>query len=85
MTQGDSRTFEEKQAEWAAQGKVRLDLEAGYRAMASIGEDADDKLNLRVNSGLKAEFGKVCKQNHTSISRELKRFMTEVVRTQRIP
>lgn len=85
MTDKDTRTIEEKAAEWAAQGKIRLDLEAGYRAMASVGEDADDKVNLRVNSGLKAEFGKVCKHHHTSISRELKRFMTEVVKTQRIP
>lgn len=85
MTDKDSRTIEEKAAEWAAQGKIRLDLEAGYRAMASVGDDADDKVNLRVNSGLKAEFGKVCKQQHTSISRELKRFMTEVVKTQRLP
>lgn len=85
MTDKDTRTIEEKASEWAAQGKIRLDLEAGYRAMASVGEDADDKVNLRVNSGLKAEFGKVCKHHHTSISRELKRFMTEVVKTQRIP
>jgi hypothetical protein len=85
MTDKDTRTIEEKAAEWAVQGKLRHDLEAGYRAMSSVGEDADDKVNLRVNSGLKAEFGKVCKHHHTSISRELKRFMTEVVKTQRIP
>jgi len=85
MAEKDTRTIEEKAAEWAAQGMVRMEIEAGYRAMASVGQDADDKVNLRVNSGLKAEFGKVCKHHHTSISRELKRFMTDVVKTQRIP
>lgn len=57
---------------------------AGSVAMSKAGTDLNDTVNFRVNSGLKAEFDKLCRENHTSISRELKRFMTEAIRTQRI-
>lgn len=57
-------------------------LSSGVFALSAVGDDLDSTVNFRVNSGLKREFEKVCSQNHSSISREIKRFMTEVVRTQ---
>ena len=84
MSNVDRPSLEDKIAEWGAQGRVRLELESGQMALSSIGADLDDKINLRVNSVLKTEFEKVCKSHHTTLSREIKRFMTEVVRTQRV-
>lgn len=55
---------------------------AGNVALAQVGADLDGTLNFRVNSGLKAEFDKLCRTNHTSAARELKRFMTEAIRSQ---
>ena len=34
--------------------------------------DLDTTLNIKVNSLLKAEFEKLCKKNHSNLSRELK-------------
>lgn len=68
-----AQAFKEKEA-----------LADGRYALHHVGDDLDSTVNFRINSALKAEFEKVCKQNHSSISRELKRFMTEVVRTQSI-
>ncbi|MFG9382484.1 hypothetical protein ACEP1N_32940 [Pseudomonas aeruginosa] len=69
---------------FAEQGKERIALEKGREALERVGDELDDRVNFRVNSVLKAEFEAVCKQNHTTVSREIKRFMTEVVRAQRV-
>lgn len=55
---------------------------AGQNALSRVGSDLDGTLNFRVNSGLKAEFDKLCKANHTTSARELKRFMSEAIATQ---
>lgn len=68
-----AQTYKEKEA-----------LADGRFALHHIGDELDSTINFRINSVLKSEFEKVCKRNHSSISRELKRFMTEVVRTQSI-
>lgn len=68
---------------FAEQAKMRVAVEQGQYALSQVGAELDDRVNFRINSVLKAEFEKVCKQNHTTISREIKRFMTEVVRSQR--
>lgn len=57
---------------------------AGLKALSAVTSDLDDRINFRVNSGLKREFEKVCSANHTTVSREIKRFMTAVVRAQEI-
>jgi len=44
--------------------------------------DLDTTLTLRINSILKAHFESLCKSEHTTVSREVKRFITEAVRTQ---
>ncbi|KPX24330.1 hypothetical protein ALO71_200025 [Pseudomonas amygdali pv. dendropanacis] len=44
----------------------------------------DATLTFRINSILKQHFEKLCKSEHTTVSREIKRFITEAVRTQRL-
>lgn len=39
----------------------------------------DDVLTFRVNSALKKEFSKICKDNQSSASSELKRYMLKIV------
>lgn len=41
--------------------------------------DLDDVLTLRVNSALKKEFSRICKDNQSSASSELKRYMLKIV------
>lgn len=57
---------------------------AGNAALARVGTELDSTLNFRVNSGLKEQFDLLCKREHSSVAREIKRFMTEAVRTQRL-
>ena len=46
--------------------------------------DLDTTLNIKVNSLLKAEFEKLCKKNHSNLSRELKFFMLRSVKQNRL-
>ncbi|MEE5099699.1 hypothetical protein V2J88_09520 [Pseudomonas alliivorans] len=55
-------------------GNDRSSLTA-YKRFESIGDDLDTTLNFKLNSGLKAEFEKICKQHDSNVSRELKRYM----------
>ncbi|MCU9474846.1 hypothetical protein OE312_32440 [Pseudomonas aeruginosa] len=57
---------------------------AGNVAISKVGFDLDATFNFRLNSGLKAEFEKLCKLNHTNSAREIKRFMIEAIRSQRL-
>jgi hypothetical protein len=41
--------------------------------------DLDDVLTFRVNSSLKKEFSRICKENQSSASSELKRHMLKIV------
>lgn len=42
--------------------------------------DLDAVITLRVSSSLKYEFNKICKDDQSTISRELKRYMLLVVK-----
>ena len=42
--------------------------------------DLDDVINFRVSSVLKDEFNKICKDDQSTISRELKRYMLSIVK-----
>lgn len=46
--------------------------------------DLDTTLNIKVNSLLKSEFEKLCKKNHSNLSRELKFFMLRSVKQNRL-
>ena len=45
----------------------------------SNASNLDDVLTFRVNSALKKEFSKICKDNQSSSSSELKRYMLKIV------
>lgn len=40
----------------------------------------DTTINLKINSELKKDFERICKENHSNISREIKLFMSDVVK-----
>ncbi|MEB3754864.1 hypothetical protein [Acinetobacter sp. MD2(2019)] len=46
--------------------------------------ELDDVVNFRVNGALKREFSKICKQNQSSASSELKRYMLQIVKNGRV-
>lgn len=45
----------------------------------SNSHDLDGVLTFRVNSALKKEFSRICKENQSSASSELKRYMLKIV------
>ncbi len=45
----------------------------------SNASNLDDVLTFRVNSALKKEFSRICKENQSSASSELKRYMLKIV------
>lgn len=67
----------------AAAGASRQ-AQYGVEALSRCGTDLDDRINFRVNSGLKSEFEKLCKLNHTTPSREIKQFMKRAIQHQQI-
>ena len=50
-----------------------------YIKIKSNASNLDDVLTFRVNSALKKEFSKICKDNQSSASSELKRYMLKIV------
>lgn len=62
------------------------DIENTYmpHRLEYIKKDLDATINFRVNSGLKFEFEHLCKSNQSTMAREIKRFMLEAVRSQRL-
>lgn len=42
--------------------------------------DLDTVINFKVNSSVKKEFDRICKKEHSSISRELKLYMLQIIR-----
>jgi uncharacterized FlaG/YvyC family protein len=68
----------------ADRSKHKTDFAEGVVAISSLRYELDDRINFRVNSVLKSEFEKLCDKNHTTISREIKRFMTEAIRVQKL-
>lgn len=54
------------------------------KATKSIGIDSDVTFNVRLNKGLRDEFDKLCKQNDTNMSREVKRYMRLAVLSQKL-
>ena len=44
----------------------------------------DTVINFKVNSAVKSEFDAICKNSHSSISRELKLYMLNVIKQGKI-
>lgn len=51
------------------------------RGFSEIPTESDTTANFKLNSVLKEEFEKLCKANHSNLSRELKQYMTYAVKT----
>jgi len=52
--------------------------------ITSSSNDLDTVINFKVNSAVKQEFDRICKKDHSSISRELKLYMLQIIRQGRI-
>lgn len=46
--------------------------------------DLDAVINFRISSSAKAEFERLCKENHSTVSRELKVFIFNTIKRGRI-
>lgn len=75
--------------------KKRLDAEAFHQKIQAmlanadaskykVSSDLDVTLNLRVSKELRENFEKLCKSNHSNMSREIKRFMSLAVSAQKL-
>jgi hypothetical protein len=51
-----------------------------FEQITSESHNLDTVINFKVNSTVKAEFDSICKQSHSSISRELKLYMLHVIK-----
>ena len=49
------------------------------RKLSQKAHELDDVLTFRVNTDLKKEFSRICKENQSSASSELKRYMLKIV------
>lgn len=58
---------------------LRLTQQAKFEEIKAASHELNDVVNLRVNTALKDEFSRICKDNQSTISRELKRFMLSIV------
>lgn len=45
---------------------------------------SDSVMTIRVNSALKKHFEELCKADHSTVSRELKRYMSVAIRIQKL-
>ena len=45
----------------------------------------EQRLNIRIDSALKEQFEKLCRENHSSVSAELKRFIVNCVKSKSLP
>ena len=54
-------------------------MKRSFEYLKSNASNLDDVLTFRVNSALKKEFSKICKDNQSSASSELKRYMLKIV------
>lgn len=60
------------------------DKNLAKKALSNIGSDLNSNLNIRLNQGLRDEFDKLCKSNHTNMSREIKRYMSLAIAAQKL-
>jgi hypothetical protein len=58
-------------------------LVSGSKAESTRSNDSVT-FNMRINSGLKDDFDKLCRDNHTNMTAEVKRFIRLAVEKQKI-
>jgi hypothetical protein len=84
MTMADSENmgFAERLKNIGAIGAAERQMRKGSEAFDEVGTEADTTITFRVNRELKEAFNKVCKTNHSTLSREIKLFMNRVIKHQ---
>lgn len=55
-----------------------------FEQLKSISHELDAVVNFKVNSAVKSEFDAICKDSHSTISRELKLYMLQVIKQGKI-
>lgn len=76
--------FDPESAESRAMHELRASQERVSKLLSTLGDTQDDRINFRINSLIKQEFERLCKARGSTLSREIKRFMVEAVRTQKL-
>jgi len=71
-------------AESRAMHELRASQERVSKALSTLADTQDDRINFRINSLIKQEFERLCKARGSTLSREIKRFMVDAVRTQKL-
>lgn len=80
MHDSDNRIAQMRRQSNQSRGhQVVMSSHQRLQAVESIGDELDDTLNFKINSVLKSEFSKLCKQRESNISRELKLYMRAAV------
>lgn len=64
--------------------QLRASQERVSKVLANLADNQDDRINFRINSVIKEEFERLCQARQSTLSRELKRFMVEAIRRQRL-
>ncbi|WP_338524590.1 hypothetical protein NUH87_02635 [Pseudomonas batumici] len=54
------------------------------KVLANLADSNDGRINFRINSIIKEEFERLCNVRQSTLSRELKRFMIEAIRRQKL-
>jgi hypothetical protein len=79
LTGRDPETGLDIQAE-----KIRADQERVTKILATLADSQNDRINFRINSVIKEEFERLCNARSSTLSREIKRFMVESIRKQKL-
>ena len=64
--------------------KIRADQERITKILATLADSQNDRINFRINSVIKEEFERLCNNRSSTLSREIKRFMVESIRKQKL-
>lgn len=64
--------------------KIRADQERITKILATLADSQNDRINFRINSVIKEEFERLCSNRSSTLSREIKRFMVESIRKQKL-
>ena len=60
------------------------DRKRNFEELQTQSHELDTVINFKVNSAVKAQFTAICKNSHSTPSRELKLFMLQVIKQGKI-
>ena len=64
--------------------QLSLDRKRNFEELQTQSHELDTVINFKVNSAVKAQFTAICKNSHSTPSRELKLFMLQVIKQGKI-